>query len=252
MNYQKIIRDNLGDYVNSFYLAMEHTEQIKKDIYEYCEKYLGKKISIHSILITLEKCNHTHKATNGEHYHFVVFHRGDNLVINKKVTNSLMRHFAEKYELTGNSDGTKVRQYGLIKRSIRSVPDILRYVTKEIAWGNYLYPPYKKLDVPLWVITKTEEDTTSLLNILEGLPSWDKGEETTTRTFFRNTLYELNEETLKNSEIKNNEFAIIEIILKQYDLAKKHPPNRSVVQQYLRIYHRQHLSLYDFIHKYYL
>jgi hypothetical protein len=252
INYQTIIREDLGDYVSSFYLAIKHELSIQ-DIYTYSNTFLGKRTeTLHSIIITKEKCLHTHKETGGEHYHFVLFHRGDNTLINKKTTNSLMRHFAEKYNLTGTSDGKKVRQYGLIRRSIKSVPNILRYITKDISWGNYLAPPYSHLDIPLFIITHNQESQTQLFNILEGLPKWEKNEEATPTKFSQTIIDILKEETNLNPQIINNDFELIKIILHNYHLAKRHPPTRTIVQKYLRIVQYNKLSLYDFIEKYYL
>ena len=244
MDYQEIIRNNLGDYVSSFYLAIKHQFSIQ-DIHEYTGLFVQKrKETVHSIIMTTEKCLHTHKETDGEHYHFVVFHRGDNTIINKKTTNSLMRHFAEKYQLTGTSDGKKVRQYGLLRKSIRSVQNILRYVTKETVW-------YKRDDT-LFVFAHDATTEHRILKLLEAFPKWENNEEATPTKFSQTIIDILKEETNINPQNINNDFELIKIILHNYHLAKKHPPTRSIVQKYLRVIQYNKLSLYDFIEKYYL
>ena len=55
INYQKIIREDLGDYISSFYLAIKHEFSIQ-DIYTYSNTFLAKRKEIlHSIIITKEK-----------------------------------------------------------------------------------------------------------------------------------------------------------------------------------------------------
>lgn len=160
-----------------------------------------------------------------------------------------MRHFAEKYNLTGTSDGKKVRQYGLIRRTIRSVQNILRYVIKDIRWGTI--PPDHE-DFPLFIIAKNHETQTHIFDILEGLPLWEKNEEATPINFSQTIIDILKEETNINPQNANNDYYLIKIILHNYHLAKRHPPTKSIVHKYLRVIQYNRLSLYDFIDKYYL
>ena len=249
MEFNEIVRKNLGTYVTSFYLAIKHEEQ--SYLIHYLDKFMRKTPSLAFVFYTLETCSHTHKATDGEHYHFLLLHKGDNEQLNKKITNSLMRHFVNKYNLAGNSEGTRVRQYGLIQKRIRSVANICRYVTKGTKWET---PFNSVINYRLEFNRDLDENNSHLsykevIETLKALPKWDDKEDDDTKRFFLQTLEEIKRQPL---EIKNNEYSLIQFILRQYDLAKKHPPVKATIQKYLRIVDYTKLSINDFIDKYYL
>lgn len=239
MEFNKIVRDNLGNYITSFYLAIKHnTEDYLK---EYINKFIIKSHTLYFVFYTKEICHHTHKESNGEHFHFIVAHRGDNEILNKNRTNSLMRHFVNKYNLAGNSQGTRVRQYGLIQKSIRSVPNIIRYCTKGTNW-----------EIPNYKLILQEQSTElhePILETIKSLPKWVENEEQNQIAFFNQTLEEIKRQPL---EVLNNPYSLIQKILQQYDLAKKHPPVKATIQKYLRIIEYKQMSINQFIDKYYL
>jgi len=241
ISFSKIVRNNLGNYIDSFYLAIKHEN--KSYIDSYIEKFLKKTLTVVTIFYTKETSYTTHKESDGQHFHFVVIHKGDNEILNKKVTNSLMRHYVNKYNLAGNSVGTRVRQYGLIKKSIKSVSNLIRYVTKENqAVDLFTAAWFAGDDLP-------QEHHEEIQLVINSLPQWETNEDNNHLTFFNQTLDEL---MTQSSEIINNEYSIIRIILKQYDLANKHPPVKATIEKYLRILDYKKLSTTDFIDKYYL
>ena len=229
MEFNEIVRNNLGNYVNSFYLAIKHDNE--DYLKEYIGKFLSKQITVSFILYTKETSLTTHKESLGEHFHFLVLHKGDTEQLNKKVANSLMRHYVNKYNLAGNSNGTRVRQYGLIKRSIKSVANIIRYVMK---------------DTQTPTIIPHNDD---IMNTVLSLPKWEKNENHDTINFFNDTLEEIKRQIPENL---NNDYDIIAKILDFYNLAGKHPPVKSTIDKYLRIVHYSQMTTYDFISKYYL
>lgn len=229
MEFNEIVRNNLGNYVNSFYLAIKHDNE--DYLKEYINKFLSKSLTVSFILYTKETSMTTHKESQGQHFHFLVLHKGDTEQLNKKITNSLMRHYVNKYNLAGTSNGTRVRQYGLIKRSIKSVANIIRYVMK---------------DTQTPTIIPHNDD---IMNTVLSLPKWEKQDNNDSINFFNETLEEIKRQS---PEILNNHYSLIQFILKQYDLANKHPPVKATIQKYLRIVEYKQLSINDFIDKYYL
>ena len=229
MEFNEILRHNLGNYVNSFYLAIKHSHE--DYLKEYINKFLAKTLTVSFILYTKETSYTTHKESEGQHFHFLVLHKGDNDILNKKTTNSLMRHYVNKYQLAGNSNGTRVRQYGLIKKSIKSVVNIIRYVMKDTVAPTII--PHND----------------NIISIILSLPKWEKNENQDNITFFNQVLEEVKRQPL---EKLNNQYSLIQLILKQYDLAEKHPPVKATIQKYLRIVEYKQLSINDFIDKYYL
>ena len=229
MEFNEIVRNNLGNYVNSFYLAIKHNHE--DYLKEYINKFLAKTLTVSFILYTKETSYTTHKESDGQHFHFLVLHKGDNDILNKKTTNSLMRHYVNKYQLAGNSNGTRVRQYGLIKKSIKSVVNIIRYVMKDTVAPTII--PHND----------------NIISIILSLPKWEKNENQDNITFFNQVLEEVKRQPL---EKLNNQYSLIQLILKQYDLAEKHPPVKATIQKYLRIVEYKQLSINDFIDKYYL
>lgn len=236
MEFSKIVRDNLGNYIDSFYLAVKHNNE--KYIDEYIQKFLNKTLTVLNIFYTKETSLTTHKESDGEHFHFVVVHSGDNEILNKKITNSLMRHYVNKYNLAGNSKGTRVRQYGLIRKSIKSVANLLRYVTKETNIVKYFSPVNGDIHLH-------EE----IQQIIQSLPKWETHEEQDSVTFFNSTLEEIRRQP---PDILNNDYLLIIKILEIYNLANKHPPIKSTMDKYLRIIHYGQMPIHDFITKYYL
>lgn len=241
MEFNKIVRDNLGNYINSFYLAIKHENE--EYLAQYIHKFMKKSLTLSFVFYTKEICSNTHKATDGEHFHFIIAHKQDNEVLNKAKTNSLMRHFVNKYNLAGNSQGTRVRQYGLIQKRIRSVVNIIRYCIKGVKWEE---PNYNL------IITEdeySEEYQSSILDTIKALPVWEDNEEDDSKRFFLQTLEEIKRQP---QELLNNDYSLIKFILNIYDLAKKHPPVKATIQKYLRVIDYKRLHINDFIDKYYL
>lgn len=225
MEFSNLVKNNLTAHLTSFYLAIVHSEETE------LVSYISKRSKIYNIqgwILAKETSLTTHKETNGEHFHIVLFHFSDNELLNKKHSNSIMRHFVNKYELAGNSQGDKVRQYGLIKKSIRSVEKIIRYTTKD---------------------HKFICDPKSLQEIVDTLPNWETDEENTTQNFMKTILDEVKRQPL--GEL-NNDYSIIKFILDYYRKNNKHPPPRSVMDKYLKIINFDQIEIFDFINKYYL
>lgn len=239
MEFNEIVRNNLGNYITSFYLAIKHINE--KYLKEYLDKFIIKSPTLLFVFYTKEICSHTHHASGGEHFHFIVAHSGDNEQINKKVTNSLMRHYVNKFNLAGNSQGTRVRQYGLIQKRIRSVCNIIRYCCKSIDWETQNYN--------LILREHNEEFYTNILDTIKSLPQWDDKEDEDPKKFFLQTLEEIKRQP---PEILNNQYSLIGKILHFYDLAKKHPPVKATIEKYLRIIDYSKLTTNQFIDKYYL
>ncbi len=222
----------------AFFMAVHHilTHTVYKIFREY-EDEMG------LYAVSREIAEHSHKETDGEHFHFIIAHKQDNEVLNKAKTNSLMRHFVNKYNLAGNSQGTRVRQYGLIQKRIRSVVNIIRYCIKGVNWEE---PNYNL------IITEdqySEEYQSSILDTIKALPVWEDNEEDDSKRFFLQTLEEIKRQP---QELLNNDYSLIKFILNIYDLAKKHPPVKATIQKYLRVIDYKRLHINDFIDKYYL
>ena len=221
----KIVKENLGNYVSAFYLAMHHSHE--EELVKYLQKYVTQQ-KIVAYIYAKEVCHTTHKMTNGEHFHFVLFHFTDNKKLNIATANSYIRHFKNKHDLIGKSDGNEIRQYGLIRRAIREVDTIIRYSTKN---NNF------------FCSTKDLEEIVSIL------PEWDFNLIETPVSFFKGIMDELKRQP---PEILNNDYQIIKFILSLYRKELKDPPIKSTMDKFLRIIHFCKMTEYDFISKYYL
>lgn len=223
--FANIVKNNLVAHMTSFYLTILHEES------QNVRDYIHKRSLVYNIqgyIIARETSLTTHKETNGQHFHIVLFHFSDNEVLNRKQSNSIMRHFVNQYALAGTSNGDKVRQYGLIKKSIRQADKIIAYVAKE---GNLIVYPGE------------------LLQVIDALPQWVKDEEKTTQSFMNNIINEVKRQP--EGELFND-YLIIKFILDYYRKEGKHPPPRSVMDKFLKIINFDQIEIHDFINKYYL
>jgi hypothetical protein len=111
---------------------------IRHEYIDEVEEYL-KKLEISKFIIACEKVtNGTHKATEGEHMHFL-------LHISTTKMNTLRTHLKTKYNLGSKNSGKPF--YGFSKQEIRSLERIGAYTVKDknIRFQNYTDDEISKL-----------------------------------------------------------------------------------------------------------
>lgn len=221
----KIVKENLGNYVSAFYLAMNHSHE--EELVKYLQKYVAQR-KVVEYIYAKEVSLTTHKMTDGEHFHFVLFHFSENKKLNLAIANSYIRHFKNKFNLIGKSDGNEIRQYGLIRKGIREVDTIIRYSTKN---NNFCCS------------TKDLEEIVSIL------PKWDFNLVETPVSFFKAIVDDLKRQP---PEILNNDVSIVSYVLSLYRKELKDPPIKSTMDKFLRIIHFWRMPEGEFISKYYL
>jgi hypothetical protein len=148
--------------------------------------------------------------------------------LNLAIANSYIRHFKNKFNLIGKSDGNEIRQYGLLRKGIREVDTIIRYSTKN---NNFCCS------------TKDLEEIVSIL------PEWDFNLVETPVSFFKAIIDNLKRQP---PEILNNDVSIVSYVLSLYRKELKDPPIKSTMDKFLRIIHFWRMPEGEFISKYYL
>lgn len=214
--------------VGSFFMAVRHTQKeyilnwfkentIKYNVKEYCiswEIALGK-----------------HKQTDGEHFHILLYAQ-ENI---KKITTNIQKHFKLKYNLIGQAKNGDGRQYGVVKKEIRSPNTLLSYIVKD---NNYYC-------------------SNGLKDNLTSLPKWEERPESEKQDWFFTLQTELEERNYKLITInehfndkkqkfhhtittpKTSRTDICELILEIYIEKNLKPPTKAQMDSFIK-YHQLH------------
>lgn len=141
---------------------------IRHEFIDEVEEYLMK-LKIDKFIIACETVtNGTHKATEGEHMHFL-------LHISTTKMNTLRTHLKTKYNLGSKNSGKPF--YGFSKQEIRSLERIGAYTVKD---KNIRYQNYTDEEIKALIEVSFPKSETLFYQVIEhlgntGVPSLDDG-----------------------------------------------------------------------------